>query len=329
MRRDDGMGELMTRVCFALVAALFCSACGNEVPSPPALPRSLDAPSARPAQHAAEPSVAAPETVPGAAAAAPSDLTPAEGKQAHRGAIERPVAAVQAAPARPQAQAAGIAADAPLRAEPNDAQVLLLRAEGLACTRMPCSRERPCCNGCMGSRWRPVPDASVLQRPDGTVLTLTGKALPKCSWEGGQCGCEYDLRVVGEAQGDQFVVTDVSQVRRVHPIVRDAPPSFSTAWLQTWAQARERSLDTCFEHRKRQNPALAPGALVVRIVVTPEGRVEDPHVTSDSLGDAALTDCITRTLRRWRANPAPAAAQAFEVHVPLGTETKRVTVVAL
>ena len=171
----------------------------------------------------------------------------------------------------------------------------------------------------------------MLQRPDGKVLRLGGKELPICSWGRGQCDCAYDLRVAGEAQGDQFVITDVVEVPRISlkPGVPDAPPSFSAAWFLTLLQERERSLEFCFDRQKRRKPTLAPGVLVVRIVVTPEGRVQDPKVTSDSVGDATVADCITGLLQRLRASSAPVTAQSFEVHVPLGSNAKDLSIVAL
>lgn len=321
----------MTRVCAAFLTTLLCLACGKDRASPPALPEVVVGPSAAPSLDDGEPSASAPVALPSERAATPADLAPAPVARADTNASKRPTAAARDAPVKPQALAASAVAGVPSPAERDGAQGLLLRAQGVACTRLRCPRDNVCCNRCTGSHWRPVEGAEVLQRPDGKVLNLNVKELKECLWQAGQCGCAYDLWVVGEARGDQFVIKEVVEVLRTgrNPAVRDSPPPFSAAGFQTWVQARWRSLDLCLTQQKRRNPALAPGTLAVRIVLTPEGQILDPKVTGNRVGDGALTDCITRTLRRWRVNPAPTAAQSFEVHIPFGTDESRPFVVVL
>lgn len=57
------------------------------------------------------------------------------------------------------------------------------------------------------------------------------------------------------------------------------------------------ALEECYREVKNYDPNVK-GKLVVRLVVSPEGRVKDVQIPRDEIANTALDSCLTRKLRR-------------------------------
>jgi len=58
-------------------------------------------------------------------------------------------------------------------------------------------------------------------------------------------------------------------------------------------------LQLCYENARRQNPALSGGKVVVRFIITPQGKVRDAWMVSSTLNNAEVEQCVVSRLKRW------------------------------
>lgn len=78
--------------------------------------------------------------------------------------------------------------------------------------------------------------------------------------------------------------------------------------------ARHRAeLQFCYESERRKNPALPSGKIVVRFIITPQGKVRDAWMVSSTLGNANVEQCVLARIKRWSDfnSLAPASANVI------------------
>jgi TonB family protein len=116
--------------------------------------------------------------------------------------------------------------------------------------------------------------------------------------EGGDWGIGPVVAVLGERPPPESIV-------RLGPSIvssgNAAPETVAELGRHkpTWAQY-------CYESDLLLHPALQ-GKVVVQFVVGETGAVTDANVEQDTLGSAAVADCLTRWVRRWTVAARPTA----------------------
>ncbi len=69
-------------------------------------------------------------------------------------------------------------------------------------------------------------------------------------------------------------------------------------------RARIQTIQACYEAGLARNPTLA-GRIVLQLTIRESGRVDEPRVTEDSLGDPAVIECAAGVLREMTFDPPP------------------------
>lgn len=80
--------------------------------------------------------------------------------------------------------------------------------------------------------------------------------------------------------------------------------AFDAALVQRQIKQRLKSITRCYESALRKDPGLA-GKVTVTFTIQQRGNVTDARATENTTGSAAVADCVTRTIRRFRFNPGP------------------------
>jgi hypothetical protein len=82
-------------------------------------------------------------------------------------------------------------------------------------------------------------------------------------------------------------------------VVIDQPPTLPDPdALQRFIRAHQRALLYCYEAELKHHPDLQ-GKLVVRFMLTAQGRTGDVSTMNDSLGNPAVAACIRSSVQRW------------------------------
>jgi hypothetical protein len=84
--------------------------------------------------------------------------------------------------------------------------------------------------------------------------------------------------------------------------------TIDAAAVNSFVNARFEQVRTCYERRLKMNPLLA-GDLDLNISIASTGKVTGISVTSDSVGDAQMLECVRRTIRGWTF-PKPVGGRA-------------------
>ncbi|HJK92225.1 MAG TPA: AgmX/PglI C-terminal domain-containing protein [Polyangiaceae bacterium LLY-WYZ-15_(1-7)] len=101
------------------------------------------------------------------------------------------------------------------------------------------------------------------------------------------------------------------QLAPARPTIRGA---LSREVIQRVVRQHANEARYCYERRLGEHPRLA-GRLVLRFVISPEGRVASASVDEDTLGDAAVGACLAHAVRRWRF-PRPSGGGIVLVRYP-------------
>ena len=80
-----------------------------------------------------------------------------------------------------------------------------------------------------------------------------------------------------------------------------------------------RAIRSCYQRALKQNPKL-DGKIILRLTISPTGRVTRVDFDSDSLGDKQVASCIEGYASRWRF-PPPEGGDIAEITVPLLFQT--------
>ncbi len=80
--------------------------------------------------------------------------------------------------------------------------------------------------------------------------------------------------------------------------------AFDAALVQRQIKLRLKSITRCYESELRKDPSLS-GKVTVTFTIQERGNVTDASATENTTGSAAVADCVTRTIRRFRFNPGP------------------------
>jgi TonB family protein len=79
---------------------------------------------------------------------------------------------------------------------------------------------------------------------------------------------------------------------------------FDAATVQRQIKQRLKSITRCYESELRKNPSLA-GKVTVTFTIQERGNVTDARASENTTGSAAVAECVTRTISRFRFNPGP------------------------
>jgi TonB family protein len=79
---------------------------------------------------------------------------------------------------------------------------------------------------------------------------------------------------------------------------------FDAGTVQRQIKQRLKSITRCYESELRKNPSLA-GKVTVTFTIQERGNVTDARASENTTGSAAVADCVTRTIGRFRFNPGP------------------------
>ncbi len=79
---------------------------------------------------------------------------------------------------------------------------------------------------------------------------------------------------------------------------------FDAALVQRQIKQRIKSITRCYESELRKNPSLA-GKVTVTFTIQERGNVTGAKASENTTGSAAVADCVTRTISRFRFNPGP------------------------
>jgi TonB family protein len=79
---------------------------------------------------------------------------------------------------------------------------------------------------------------------------------------------------------------------------------FDAGLVQRQIKQRIKSITRCYESELRRNPGLA-GKVTVTFTIQERGNVTGAKATENTTGSAAVADCVTRTISRFRFNPGP------------------------
>ena len=79
---------------------------------------------------------------------------------------------------------------------------------------------------------------------------------------------------------------------------------FDQALVQRQIKQRIKSITRCYESELRKNPSLA-GKVTVTFTIQERGNVTNAKASENTTGSAAVADCVTRTISRFRFNPGP------------------------
>ncbi len=79
---------------------------------------------------------------------------------------------------------------------------------------------------------------------------------------------------------------------------------FDSALVQRQIKQRLKSITRCYESELRKNPSLA-GKVTVTFTIQERGNVTDARASENTTGSAAVADCVTRAISRFRFNPGP------------------------
>lgn len=138
----------------------------------------------------------------------------------------------------------------------------------------------------------------------GGVLVATGNdgAARKGGGESGGTVGIGDLGSTVQGGGGRAVL---AEKKRVAPqIAFDSEDveiessSLDKESLNKFIRLRIKSVQACYEKELKRNPSLK-GKLVIRFVVTTQGRVGEVSVDSNTMGDRQVESCITQLIRRW------------------------------
>lgn len=97
-----------------------------------------------------------------------------------------------------------------------------------------------------------------------------------------------------DESGGQIVAPVRGNVRRTGLTADTSRPALSSIF-----DRRIRAVQSCYERGLRSNPELA-GQMVVRLQILAAGRVQTVTVTSDTVGDATVSSCVSSQHRRFR-----------------------------
>jgi hypothetical protein len=90
--------------------------------------------------------------------------------------------------------------------------------------------------------------------------------------------------------------------------------------VQQYIRRHLNEIKWCYQDRLQQNRKLT-GKLTLAFTILPNGGVNNPHCTNSTLGDAALENCISNKMSRWRF-PQPADGGVVEVAYPVILKTQ-------
>lgn len=79
---------------------------------------------------------------------------------------------------------------------------------------------------------------------------------------------------------------------------------FDAALVQRQIKQRIKSITRCYESELRRNPGLS-GKVTVTFTIQERGNVTGAKAAENTTGSAAMADCVTRTISRFRFNPGP------------------------
>ncbi len=79
---------------------------------------------------------------------------------------------------------------------------------------------------------------------------------------------------------------------------------FDAALVQRQIKQRLKSITRCYESELRKNPSLG-GKVTVTFTIQERGNVTNAKASENTTGSAAVADCVTRTISRFRFNPGP------------------------
>jgi hypothetical protein len=92
------------------------------------------------------------------------------------------------------------------------------------------------------------------------------------------------------------VASITGQISAMSPEIDGAPDCGKVAGV---VKTRMRALNDCYERELKKNPSLA-GKISIQVTVEEDGRVSDARIEGNSMGDAAVADCILSRLRNMR-----------------------------
>jgi len=113
----------------------------------------------------------------------------------------------------------------------------------------------------------------------------------------GKLGTAAEAGNVGKGTEVGKKVASISgQISAMSPEIDGAPDCGKVAGV---VKTRMRALNDCYERELKKNPSLA-GKISIQVTVEEDGRVSDARIEGNSMGDAAVADCILSRLRNMR-----------------------------
>jgi TonB family protein len=79
---------------------------------------------------------------------------------------------------------------------------------------------------------------------------------------------------------------------------------FDSNLVVSTIKARLRAIQMCYEQQLRRNPTLS-GKVAIEFTIQPRGNVTDVKVKENTTGDAAVAQCVAKTVGLFRFNPGP------------------------
>ena len=83
------------------------------------------------------------------------------------------------------------------------------------------------------------------------------------------------------------------------PALGDTVKSRDENEIEQVVAKHKAELQLCYGNERRKNPALSGGKIVVRFIITPQGKVRDAWMVSSTLNSAEAEQCILARLKRW------------------------------
>jgi hypothetical protein len=134
------------------------------------------------------------------------------------------------------------------------------------------------------------------------VGLATTEAIGSAGQKGGGTGKVAGIGQVGTKGGgdvDLGTKGDVAvrgEVKDSAPILDDA--SINSDELARFLRQRKMAIQSCYEKELKRNPTLR-GRIVVRFVITPQGRAQEIDIEENTLGNEGVAACIRNVVRSW------------------------------
>jgi len=150
------------------------------------------------------------------------------------------------------------------------------------------------------------------------VGVATTDAVGQAGPKGGGTGKVAGIGDVGTRGGGAVNLGSKGDVA-VRGEVRDSTPTLEDSSVNPeemvrFVRQRKMAIQSCYEKELKRNPTLR-GRIVVRFVISPQGRAQDIEIEENTVGSEAVAGCIRNVVRAWtfpfKPSDGPAVAYPF------------------